>query len=60
MKLAIIGKRNAGKSTLVNTLAGEKRVIVSEFDNRDEPECSGPSHRYIPHVFTRARSRPEE
>lgn len=30
MKIAIIGKRNAGKSTLVNTLAGEKRVIVSE------------------------------
>jgi GTP-binding protein len=30
MKLAIVGKRNAGKSTLVNTLAGEPRVIVSE------------------------------
>jgi GTP-binding protein len=30
MKLAIIGKRNAGKSTLVNALAGESRVIVSE------------------------------
>jgi GTP-binding protein len=30
MKLAIIGKRNAGKSTLVNALAGEDRVIVSE------------------------------
>ncbi|MEL7474544.1 MAG: ribosome biogenesis GTPase Der, partial [Planctomycetota bacterium] len=30
MKLAIIGKRNAGKSTLVNQLAGEDRVIVSE------------------------------
>ncbi|MDX2016574.1 MAG: ribosome biogenesis GTPase Der, partial [Planctomycetota bacterium] len=30
MMLAIIGKRNAGKSTLVNTLAGEPRVIVSE------------------------------
>jgi GTP-binding protein len=30
MKLAIIGKRNAGKSTLVNTLAGEERVIASE------------------------------
>lgn len=28
--LAIVGKRNAGKSTLVNTLAGELRVIVSE------------------------------
>lgn len=30
MKLAIVGKRNAGKSTLVNTLAGEERVIASE------------------------------
>jgi len=30
LKIAIIGKRNAGKSTLVNTLAGEERMIVSE------------------------------
>jgi GTP-binding protein len=30
MRLAIVGKRNAGKSTLVNTLAGEERCIVSE------------------------------
>ncbi|RMH13671.1 MAG: ribosome biogenesis GTPase Der [Planctomycetota bacterium] len=30
LKLAIVGKRNAGKSTLVNRLAGEERVIVSE------------------------------
>ena len=30
MKLAIVGKRNAGKSTLVNCLAGEERMIVSE------------------------------
>ncbi|MBI1372535.1 MAG: ribosome biogenesis GTPase Der [Phycisphaera sp.] len=30
MKLAIVGKRNAGKSTLVNALAGAKRVIASE------------------------------
>lgn len=28
--LAIVGKRNAGKSTLVNTLAGAERVIASE------------------------------
>jgi GTP-binding protein len=30
MRLAIVGKRNAGKSSLVNALAGEQRVIVSE------------------------------
>ena len=30
LRLAIVGKRNAGKSTLVNTLAGQQRVIVSE------------------------------
>jgi len=29
-RIAIIGKRNAGKSSLVNRLAGEPRVIVSE------------------------------
>ena len=30
MKLAVVGKRNAGKSTFINTLAGQQRVIVSE------------------------------
>lgn len=30
MKLAVVGKRNAGKSTFINSLAGENRVIVSE------------------------------
>lgn len=30
LQVAIIGKRNAGKSSLVNALAGEPRVIVSE------------------------------
>lgn len=30
LRMAIIGKRNSGKSTLVNALAGQKRMIVSE------------------------------
>ncbi len=30
MKIAVVGKRNAGKSTLVNSIVGYDRVIVSE------------------------------
>lgn len=30
MKFAVVGKRNVGKSTFINALAGEERVIVSE------------------------------
>jgi GTP-binding protein len=30
MKLAVVGKRNTGKSTFINALAGAERVIVSE------------------------------
>ncbi|MCF7954166.1 MAG: ribosome biogenesis GTPase Der [Phycisphaerae bacterium] len=30
MKIAIVGKRNAGKSTFVNSIVGEDRVITSE------------------------------
>ncbi len=30
LKLAIVGRRNAGKSTLINALAREERTIVSE------------------------------
>jgi GTP-binding protein len=30
MKIAVLGKRNTGKSTLVNAIVGSERVIVSE------------------------------
>jgi len=30
MKLAVLGKRNVGKSTFINAVAGEERLIVSE------------------------------
>jgi len=30
MKIAVIGKRNAGKSTIINAMVGSERVIVSE------------------------------
>ena len=30
MKIAIVGRRNAGKSTFINALAGQERTIVSE------------------------------
>jgi GTP-binding protein len=32
LKLAIVGKRNAGKSTFINALAEEERTIVSEVE----------------------------
>jgi len=30
MKIAVVGKRNAGKSTFINSIIGQERVIVSE------------------------------
>ncbi len=30
LRLAVVGQRNAGKSTLINRLAGEERMLVSE------------------------------
>jgi GTP-binding protein len=42
MRLAVVGRRNSGKSTLVNVLAGAPRVIVSEIPGttRDSVDVS--------------------
>lgn len=51
LKIAIVGKRNAGKSTFVNALAREERVIVSEIPGttRDavDVEFTYKTHRYL-------------
>jgi len=51
IQLAIVGKRNAGKSTLVNAFAGEERVIVSEIEGttRDSVDVRFEVNE---HVFT--------
>ncbi len=55
-RIAIIGKRNAGKSSLVNALAGERRVIVSEIAGttrdavdvqiEEKPDADRPARTY--------------
>ena len=63
MKLAVIGKRNAGKSSFVNALAGSERVIVSEIPGttRDSidvrVEIDGQSLIVIDTAGVRKRSR---
>lgn len=51
IQVAIVGKRNAGKSTLVNAFAGEDRVIVSEIEGttRDSVDVR---FQIDEHVFT--------
>ncbi len=43
IKVAVIGKPNVGKSSLVNRVAGENRCIVS--DGGDHQGCGGHDHR---------------
>jgi GTP-binding protein len=55
LKLAIIGRPNVGKSSIINALTGSKRVIVSEIpgttrDSVDVPfevETEGARQRYV-------------
>ncbi len=66
MKLAAVGRRNAGKSTLINALAGEERMIVSEIPGttRDAVdvrfERGGRTFVAIDTAGLRKKSRPED
>ncbi len=66
INVAIIGKPNAGKSSLVNQIAGEQRAIVSDIagTTRDaidtKIERNGISYNFIDTAGLRRKSRVEE
>ncbi len=66
MKIAVIGKPNVGKSSLVNEILGENRVIVSEIagttrDSIDSPfERDGEKYLLIDTAGIRRKSRVNE
>ena len=63
LKIAIVGRPNAGKSSLLNTLVGDRRAIVSEGPGttRDafdvEYEHNGQRYTFIDTAGMRARSK---
>src|SRR5437016_264106 len=66
LRIAVIGKRNVGKSTFVNALAGEERVIVSEMPGttRDavdvQIEKDGRRHILVDTAGLRKRQKVED
>ncbi|HVE41082.1 MAG TPA: ribosome biogenesis GTPase Der [Planctomycetota bacterium] len=66
LRIAVIGKRNVGKSTFVNALAGEERVIVSEMPGttRDavdvQIEKDGRRHILVDTAGLRKRGKVED
>lgn len=63
IKVAVIGKPNAGKSSLINRIAGEERVIVSDIagTTRDAIdtfiECDGGQYVFIDTAGIRRKSK---
>lgn len=66
LSVAIVGRPNAGKSSLVNRILGENRVIVTELpgttrDSIDTPfEMDGKAYRLIDTAGIRKKSRVSE
>lgn len=66
IRVAVIGKPNAGKSSLVNTILGEERVIVSSIAGTtreaiDTPfECEGQKYVFIDTAGIRRKSRVDD
>ncbi len=65
-KIAIVGKPNVGKSTIINRIAGEERVIVSDIagTTRDaidtEVEINGQKYIFIDTAGLRRKSKVNE
>jgi GTPase len=58
LSVAIVGRPNVGKSTLLNTVLGEKRAVVSSEagTTRDSIDMSFPAQRFFGSTYTKWKS----